>query len=152
MSLELREFRVEDYLEINRRKFEMLTFLQFPDAKEVAKRLAMGPAYTIANSASIIASGGIVPFWKNVGEAWIVSSESLPQHKFYFIKTVLKKLQELGRNYDRIQTTIDAENVVSMKWAEWIGFECEGDPKTGVGLMRKFIGGRDYWRYALVRS
>jgi len=143
--LELRKFKPEDYLEIERRKFDMLTYLQFPDSKEVASRLAKGIAYTLVNSKSIVASGGILPFWKGVGEAWMVTSGLVPEYGMSFAKTVLKMLNEYAQGYDRIQTMVDAEHKVSLRWVEWMEFRNEG-------LMRKFIGGRDYYRFARVRS
>lgn len=123
----------------------MLTFLQFPDPREIARRLASGYAYTVEDKGQIIASGGVLPLWKGVGEAWIVSSPLVPKYKVFFVKTVLREIAILAEKFERIQTTIDIENVVSMKWAEWMGFENEG-------LRRKFLGGRDYWEYALVRD
>jgi hypothetical protein len=143
--LELRKFEIGDYFEIERRKFDMLTFLNFPDPREVAKRLATGPAYTLVNSKNIVAAGGVVPFWKGVGEGWVISSDLVPQHGIAFAKTVLRMLEDIEKNFERIQTTVDAEHKVSLKWVEWMGFKCEG-------LMRKFIGGRDYYRFARVRS
>jgi RimJ/RimL family protein N-acetyltransferase len=46
---------------------------------------------------------------------------------------------------DRIQTVVDAEHTVSHKWVERMGFKNEG-------LMRKYLGGRDFYRYALIRE
>jgi hypothetical protein len=143
--VELRRFRVEDYFEIERRKFDMLTFLNFPNPKEIASRLNTGPAYTIVNSKNIIASGGIMPLWKGTGEGWVVSSNLVPEHGMFFAKTVLRMMKEYEPEFERIQTTVDAEHKVSLRWVEWMGFKNEG-------LMRKYIGGRDYYRFARVRS
>ena len=145
--LEVRKFRVSDYFEIDRRSFDMLTFLNFPNPSAIAKALADGMAYTIVNSKHLVASGGVVPSWKGVGEAWLVSSPLVQEHKIFFLRTVqaeLNKMIEEG-NFERVQTTVDAEHLVSIKWVKWMGFENEG-------LMRKFIGGRDFWRYARVRN
>lgn len=146
-TLEIRKFKVEDYLEIERRKFDMLTFLHFPDPKAIATRLARGPSYTMVNSEHVIASGGILPLWKGVGEAWVVSSDLVPKHYMAFVRTVVGQLNKITKDMslDRVQTTVNVEHAVSIKWVEWMGFEREG-------LMRKFIGGQDYYRYARVRS
>jgi len=143
--LEIRKFRVEDYFEIERRKFDMLTFLNFPNPKAIATNLARGKAFTMVNSENIIASGGILPLWKGVGEAWIVSSDLVKHHWLSFARAVLLNLKKMEPEFERVQTTVDAEHEVSMKWVEWMGFRKEG-------LMKKFIGGRDYWRYARIRS
>ena len=145
--LTVRRFRVDDYFAIDRRRFDMLTYLNFPDPQAMAENLHKGPAETIINSRHIIASYGIVPFWKGVGEAWAVTSDLVTEHGVFFAKTVFRGLvrtmDEL--KLDRVQTSVDVDHLVSRKWVEWMGFRNEGN-------MRKYIGGHDYIRYALVRS
>lgn len=125
----------------------MLTFLNFPNPRAIAASLARGPAYTAVIDGRILASGGILPFWKGVGEAWIVSSELVSEHRVFFAKAVWRILNQLiiDDGFERVQTTVDAEHKVSIKWLERMGFEYEG-------TMRKFIGGRDHYRYARVRE
>jgi hypothetical protein len=142
----IRKFKTEDYFEIERRHFDLLTYLNFPNPRSIACNLAKGPAYTAVSDGKIVASGGILPLWKGVGEAWIVSSDLVPKNKIAFVKAVADILGKLvkEKDFDRVQTTIDKDHAASIKWAERMGFINEG-------VMEKFIGGRDYIRYALIR-
>lgn len=142
---EIRPYIPNDYFEIERRKFDLLSFLNMPDPKTVSRKLACGEAYTILLDGKVMASGGILPLWKGVGEAWAITSDMVESHKLFFGKTALKVFKKALNGFERVQTLIDADHAVSMKWAERLGFVNEG-------LMRKFIGGRDYYRYALIRG
>jgi hypothetical protein len=143
----IRRYEPGDYLSIERRHFDALTFMNFPKPELIAKRFTRGPAYTIVASEGLVASGGILPLWKGVGEAWVVTSELVDTYPLLFAKTVWRKLYEIidGNGIERVQTTIHKDFIVSQKWAERMGFKNEG-------LMRKYLGGEDYYRYALVRE
>lgn len=144
--LKVREYRPEDYMIIQRRRFDSLTFMNFPNPELIAKSLLRGPAYTITNGVPV-ACGGILPLWEGVGEGWIVTSPLVEKYPYTFAKTVWRETERLIRslNLDRIQTVVDAEHTVSQIWVERMGFENEG-------LMKKYLGGRDFFRYALIRE
>jgi hypothetical protein len=137
----------EDYMRINRRHFDSLTFMSFPAPKLVAQNLARGPAFTGVANGEIIACGGILPLWKGVGEAWVVSSELVSLYPMTFAKVIWRKLKSIIEELEleRVQTTVDVEHKVSQKWLERMNFENEG-------LMRKFLGGRDYYRFAWIKG
>lgn len=143
----LRRYRASDYLNIHRRKFDLYTFLNFPDPERVAKELSRGPALSLVCDTGIIACGGILPLWRRVGEAWMVTSSMVEKHPLLVIRKLLKAFLEIIENYrfERVQTTIDVENEKSIKLAEWLGFKNEG-------LMKKYIGGRDFYRYAWIKE
>jgi hypothetical protein len=144
--IELRQYRPEDYMTIQRRHFDSLTFLNFPDPNAIARNLSRGPAFTLTNGIPI-ACGGVLPLWKGVGEGWVVSSPLVEKHSFLFARTAWRKIMELVETMDlvRLQTLVDAEYRVSRRWVERMGFVNEG-------VMRKYLGGRDYIRYALIRE
>jgi hypothetical protein len=144
--LELRPFKPEDYMTIQRRHFDSMTFLNFPNPKAIAENLARGPAFTLTNGQPI-ACGGILIMWKGVGEGWVVTSHLVEEHPILFAKTVWRGLEDIIKKHklERVQTLVDAEHKVSQKWVTRMGFHKEG-------LMVKYIGGRDYFRYALIRS
>ena len=144
--IELRKYQPEDYMTIQRRHFDSLTFLNFPDPRAIAMNLARGPAYTLTNG-EIIGCGGILPLWKGVGEAWVISSPQVEKHPIAFARTIWRKLFELidSMGLERVQSLVDAEHKVSMVWVERMGFKQEG-------LMRKYMDGRDFIRYAWVRE
>ena len=145
--IEIRDYKPEDYFEIERRKFDLITFLNFPNPKLIAETLGRGPAFTLLSDGQIIACGGIVPFWKGVGESWVISSKLVNQYPLSFAKVVWRKLLELidKFNFERVQTVVDAENIVSQKWLERMGYKNEGQ-------MRKYIKGRTFYRYAWIKE
>jgi len=145
--IEIRPYIPGDYMKIQRRHFDSLTFMNFPNPKLIAENLARGPAFTGVADGEIIASGGILPLWKGVGEAWVVSSDLVNLYPLTFAKVIWRKLKELIKimNFERIQTTVDIEHKVSIAWVERMGFEYEGP-------MRKYLAGRTYLRYAWVKE
>lgn len=145
-DIRVRDYKPEDYMIIHRRKFDTLTFLNFPNPEAVAKSLAKGPAYTLTNGVPVACSG-ILPLWKGVGEGWAVTSSLVEKYPIIFAKTIWRETVRLIKalDLDRIQTTVDAEHTVSQRWVERMGFVNEG-------LMKKYLGGRDFFRYALIRE
>ena len=145
--IEIKQYSPEDYMKIKRRDFDMLTFLNFPNPRIAARNLLRGMAITGFRDGEIIACGGIMPLWKGVGEAWVVTSPLVRVCSFSFVKVVWRRLKVFAGILDleRVQTTVDAEHEVSIKWVERMGFMREG-------LMRRYIDGRDFYRYALIRD
>ena len=43
---EIRKYKPEDYMAIQRREFDLVTFLNFPKPQEIAENLANGVAFT----------------------------------------------------------------------------------------------------------
>lgn len=132
---------------IQRRHFDSLTFLNFPNPRLIASNLAKGPAFTGVAPEGIIACGGILPLWKGVGEAWVVTSELVNLYPLTFAKVIWRKLKELieSNSFERVQTTVDKDYTISQAWVDRMGFKNEG-------LMRKFLGGRDFYRYAFIKE
>ena len=124
-----------------------MTFLNMPDPLSISQFLSKGIAFTLMNEVDIVACGGIVKFWNGVGEAWVVTSHKVNLYPLSFAKTVYRKLQEIINRMDleRVQTVVDVEHITSLKWVEWMGFKKEG-------LMRKYINGRDFYRYAWIKE
>jgi len=145
--IQVRNYKESDYMNINRRHFDKLTYMNFPDPELIAKRFTKGIAYTIETPEGLVASGGVLPLWKGVGEAWVVTSELVETYPVLFAKTVWRKLYEIinTNGIERVQTTIHKDHVVSQRWAERMGFKSEG-------LMKKYLGGEDYYRYALIKE
>ena len=147
MGTVVREYIPEDYMRMERRKFDLITFQNFTNPNAVATNLAKGIAFTILADDDVVACGGILPLWNRVGEAWVVTSPLVVNYPVLFAKTVYRKLLAIIEmlNLERVQTTVDVGHEVSLNWVEWMGFEQEG-------LMKKYIGGRDFYRYALIRG
>ena len=145
--IEVRQYVPDDYITVNRRYFDSLTIMHFPNPRSVANNLARGPAFTGLADGEIIACGGILPLWKGVGEAWVVSSELVSLYPITFAKVIWRKMKAIIEELEleRVQTTVDAEHKVSQRWLERMNFKNEG-------VMRKFLGGRDYYRFAWIKG
>ncbi len=143
--IEIRKYTPSDYMEINKRKFDALAILSFPDPMAMANSFLRGPAFTMVND-EIIACGGVLKLWKGVGEGWLLTSPLIEQHRVAFGRAALKTISRLmdDLKLERLQTMVDAEHWVSRYWLQWMGFKPEG-------LMSKYLGGRDFIRFAKVR-
>lgn len=143
--INVRTYIPNDYLLITRRRFDAITFLNFPNPRAMANTFARGEAYTMEVDGELVACGGVLPLWKGVGEVWLVASPLVERHKTAVGLAVVRKLKEMKKKYERLQTVIDREFVLSREWAVWMGFRSEG-------VMKKYIDGRDYIRYAMVKE
>lgn len=142
-------FQVEHLKQIDLRPFDEQVIMGVPDAFDrIALQAENGIAYTgIDEEGKIIGIGGIVFLWQGVGSGWVLTSELLLKHKIWFHRTIkdILELTEMARNLHRIETIILRDHVVSMKWAERLGFKQEG-------LLRKYNSRKqDHWLYARVK-
>lgn len=127
----------------------MVTFLSFTDPVALARAMATGPAFTMVEdeSPAIIACGGILPLWRAVGELWMVSSPLVEAHGVKFTMAAIRMVEGVMREFEmeRVQTSVDVRNEKSIKLLNLLKFKNEG-------VMRKYIGGRDFFRYARVEG
>lgn len=148
-EIEIREYKPTDYIRIHRREFDAKIFAILPNPAVSAYNLSRGPAFTAISNGDIIACGGVVPFWKGVGEAWLITSDLTEKFKIFFAKTVHNKLEEIIKlmDFKRVQALIDSEHLIGQRFIERLGFKNE----TPEG-MKKYIGGRTFYRYSLVKE
>jgi len=95
---------------------------------------------------NIIGSGGFVPIWEGVYEAWLIGSDRLENHVFAVVKTCKAKINTLicEKKATRIQAAVSAQWVEANRFARFLGFQNEG-------LMRKYGPDKeDYNRYSLI--
>lgn len=121
----------------------------FPNALErIEIQSANGVAYTgIDEKGKVIAIGGITFLWKGVGSGWVITSELLLKHKVWTHRAIrdILDITEKTHNLHRIESIILKDHVVSMQWAERLGFKQEG-------LLRKYDSQKqDHWLYARVK-
>lgn len=145
MMIEIRKYDPQDYITIQKRKFDALALLSFPDPIDMARSFLRGPAFTMVNG-DIIACGGVLKLWKGVGEGWLLTSPLIELHRVAFGRAAVRTIERLmdDLQLERLQTMVDAEHWVSRGWLQWMGFEPEG-------VMKKYLGGRDFIRFAKVR-
>lgn len=145
----LRRYLKDDYFNIERRFYDLKTFNNWPDPKVIGNLLGSGISYTGVETETekIIFCMGVRPVWKGVCECWVVSSGLVPKYKIFFHKSACSILGEAKVYYNavRMQTVIHSEHTTSQRWVEALGFNWEG-------ILRKYIDGEDYFRYAWLKT
>lgn len=107
-----------------------------------------GMSWSAEVDGKIIASAGLVPLWKGVAEAWMMSSDDIGRHQIKIGRQLRVRFDEVmwHRGIHRAQANIHHKFEKAIRLAEWLGFESEG-------LMRRFgIEGADYIRFAKVKD
>lgn len=121
---------------------------KFLDQAEI--NMDRGPAFTLFYNNEVIGIGGICDFWPGVGEGWI-----RPIAEFDRLKELAKEIYVAVQRainflvkdckYYRIQGTVRTDFEVGKKFAENLGFVCEGV------LSKYFEDGQDAYMMALVK-
>jgi len=120
---------------------------QFLKQAEINK--SRGPAFTLFYNDEVLGIGGICDFWSGVGEAWICPIAEFNRLKelakeIYIEVDNMKKFLIEHDGYYRIQGTIRTDFPIGRKFAENLGFVCEGV------LSKYFEDGQDAYMMALV--
>jgi hypothetical protein len=86
-----------------------------------------GPAYTGVHNGKVVGIGGIMLFWRGVGEAWLVGSKQISSIKMDFHKTIIRVIDTVskGLNIVRLQGVIPVRHSRFIRWMEISGFEYE---------------------------
>ena len=147
--IEIVPFRVEHAIDLMRGD---LTEDNLAKSDEIAKRdgefyLTRGPCFSAILDGRVIGSAGIMTMWPGVGEAWLLFSKEVENHKRFVYETVTEYLITLVCDLDlrRVQAHCNANLPVAIRFLEQMGFEREG-------LMRKYgTDGSDHYLYSIVR-
>lgn len=105
-------------------------------------------AVSVVNNGHLLGSGGVYPVWPNLGEAWVIPSNLIHQHKRIFIQIVRKHLEDMTDKFafTRVQATAKADFPKAQRFLEFLGFEREG-------LLRKYgVDGSDHILYAKIKE
>jgi hypothetical protein len=105
-----------------------------------------GMAFTAVENGYLIASSGVQPLWKGVGEGWFVASNKMPKKKLTIIKMIKDNFDNIiqENNLIRVQAGVRSDWPTAKRFAEFLGFEHEG-------IMRKYgPDGQDYYRMARI--
>lgn len=116
---------------------------------ETAKWIgATGPAWTGFAGYELVAIGGISILWQGVGEAYIFGTDRKREHRLWFTKQVIQKLNLVvaEMKLHRVQAAVHADDKVALDWIlqKRLGFEVEGV------MMKYGPDGADYIRVAKV--
>lgn len=146
MSYIVVPYKAEHLLRLTPREYEAheFTFLGVNEYSELYER---GPGYTLLYNDIVVASAGVIKFWKGVGEGWFRGSPHIYEHRSKVMHATMvgfKMIRDSG--YHRIQATILKGFDAAIEFAERLGFkyECE---------IRKYgADKRDYLLYSIVED
>jgi hypothetical protein len=81
-------------------------------------------AYTFLANGKVVCIGGLdLPsFFSKVASPWMLSSELMVEHWFFFAKNSRRLIRHWMEHYDRLGNYVDARYITSVRWLEWCGF------------------------------
>jgi len=88
-----------------------------------------GVAYCILDNGQPIVCFGVVEQWPHVAECWLLPDvNKIKQWRIPFHKGSLNFMEEIAKDMDlhRIHVTVDAQNIIALKWIKAMKFEKEG--------------------------
>lgn len=73
-------------------------------------------------------SAGLYVKWRGSGEVWALTSKLVEKHPIWFHSSVVRFLKETVEKHNlwRVEAVIQAEHLVSCRWAAHLGFIEEG--------------------------
>lgn len=115
------------------------------DVERIRQWETCGHSFTAKDhDGKVLAMGGIVPMWDNVGEAWAIFCGEL-KDKFLCVHNFAREFLKTAP-FHRIQMTVVYDFKNGHRWARLLGFSKEADRLAGY-----LPDGRDVSMYALVR-
>lgn len=114
---------------------------QFPEVYE------HGVGYSVFDNRNLVFCAGVIPYWKGVGEAWIICDICVKHYireLYHYTKLYLDKIIDIYKLH-RVQSSVMVDYQAGHRFLERMGLQKEG-------LMRKYDWqGKDYFLYARVR-
>lgn len=59
---------------------------------------------------------------------WLVASKNIEQHRFLFAKESRRILDEICKDFTRVENFVDCGNESIIRWLRWLGFRFDPDP------------------------
>lgn len=103
--------------------------------------------FTLEDSGTVLAVGGVHVMWFGAGEGWVLVSPECLDIPASFARYAKRQFNSILQetNLRRVQASIHVNDERAYRFAEWLGFEDEG-------IMRKYgVDGGDYYRMARVQ-
>tara|TARA_B100000470_G_scaffold200007_1_gene171383 strand:- start:172 stop:639 length:468 start_codon:yes stop_codon:yes gene_type:complete len=107
-----------------------------------------GHSVSVVRNGYLLGAGGIFPIWDGLGEAWVLPSTTVQNHKRMFVKLIRENMERMGDEFAfrRIQATARADAPKARRFLEFLGFEREG-------LLRAYgPDGADHILFAKIRG
>lgn len=148
MTVEIRQYRAKDALDI---VSEVANHdgVSFEGFEEHARKHEQYPAYSVYIDGKVAAVAGVLPFWAKRGEAWAMIRQSIAERYPMTVAKYARILVDMFANvhgFERLEAPIIEGSFVSLRFAQWLGFETEGvmrkaGPNGESVYMTAFIGG-----------
>lgn len=145
--IELRPFEPEHAMMLPVRDIEKGMKNNEDFAKWAEENNTPGTSYSGFVGDTLLGCGGIKILWHGVGEAWVIFSPDVINHKIAVYRIVTEYLEKLiqDNNLYRVQAHVGCNFGAAINFVKNLGFEVEGK-------MRKFYpDGTDAFICALVR-
>jgi hypothetical protein len=114
--------------------------------KESANLEEKNMAFTCVIGDKIVASAGIKKIWNGVGEGWVLATSEIWNHPITIAKAIKKNFDKVAikNNIKRVQTAVNAQYGIGIRFAKWLGLSNEG-------LMKCYgLDGSDHYRFARI--
>ena len=143
-KLEVVPFKKEHLSLLKVRDFELYRMEHIQQFPEVYEHSA---GYSVFDNSKLIFCAGVIPYWKGVGEAWIVCDACVKHYireLYFYTKLYLDRIVDRYKLH-RVQSSVMVDYQPGHRFLERMGFRREG-------LMRQYDWqGKDYYLYARIR-
>jgi len=145
--IELRPFEPEHALMLPVREIEQGMKDNEDFVKWVEINNTPGTSYSGFVGDTLLGCGGIKLLWHGVGEAWVLFSPEVVNHKVGVYRVVTEYLEKIikDNNLHRVQAHVRCDFDIAVRFAENMGFKIEGR------LFGFNPDGTDSYIYGLVR-
>ena len=126
--IELLTYRTADALEIIKGQAKQPGITADQTADKLAQlETSDGPKCTFAADGKVIGVAGLTICWPEMAEAWCLFVENISDYKM-LPRLAKRTLRSWADEYNlvRIQAPLRADFMDGIRFAEWLGFECEG--------------------------
>jgi len=147
MNVELIPLKAEHLDLIEKRPEIFAGELYYVNHKKMALIFEQHPSATVLLDGEIIFCGGIVSFWPNTGEAWLVTIPGIRQHKtiLYDIVNNFISMTSQALGLKRLQALVQEDFEAAQRFVKNLGFNMECS-------MKNYFGDKTYILYAIIRE
>lgn len=124
-ELAVRKFLASDVDRIELREGQLM---QASTPERVKLNADYGPCMTLAlerGQGEILVCGGIVSFYDNVGEMWMMCGRNLDGYRKSVVASARDFLEIYAPRYHRLHMAVRADNARNIRFAEFMGFHQE---------------------------
>ena len=117
---------------------ELAAAVREPDRKEIWRSSAVSPegalrralrvsdvVWTGRYDGEMVCMFGVAPvsILTGIGSPWMVGTDLIEKHARPFLRANKTYIEDMLRRYPVLMNYADTENVVAVRWLEWLGFK-----------------------------